>query len=55
MITHEQIHRAVETAYFHIYGHRELCLILARLPFGTYEVQRLCDNRCFRISGMHRD
>ncbi|MCM3583829.1 hypothetical protein M3795_25490 [Ralstonia pickettii] len=39
-------------AYFTIYGHRELCLILAKRGPGTYDVQRNSDGRCFRVSGV---
>jgi hypothetical protein len=38
-------------AYFIIYGRRELCLILARHAFGTFDVQR-ADGKCFRVSGL---
>lgn len=38
--------------YFEIYGHRERCRILRRHPFGTYDVERLSDGRCFRVSGL---
>lgn len=37
-------------AYFTIYGHSELCLILANRA-GTYDVERLRDGKCFRVSG----
>lgn len=38
-------------AYFVIYGHRELCLVLRDHGNGTYDVQR-ADGRCFRVSGL---
>lgn len=38
--------------YFYIYGHRELCIILREHGFGTYDVQRKSDGRCFRVSGL---
>lgn len=41
-----------DTVHATIYGHRVPVLILKVLPFGTYDVQRLDDGRCFRVSGM---
>ncbi len=38
-------------ADFLIYGHREACRVLVRRPYGTYDVERLRDGQCFRISG----
>lgn len=39
-------------AYFTIYGHRELCLILRDHGAGTFDVQRKSDGRCFRVTGL---
>jgi hypothetical protein len=39
------------TAYFTIYGKRELCEILHKLPAGTYDIQVLRTGKCFRVSG----
>lgn len=39
-------------AYFSLRGHVERCRILRRHPAGTYDVQRLSDGRCFRVTGL---
>lgn len=35
-----------------IYGHMERCLLLRDHGYGTIDVQRLSDGRCFRVSGL---
>ena len=40
------------TAYFEIYGNRVLCRILRKHSFGTYDVERVSDGACFRVSGL---
>lgn len=40
------------TAYFEIYGKLVLCRILQRHPAGTYDVERVSDGKCFRVSGL---
>jgi hypothetical protein len=42
----------MKNAFFEIYGHKVLCRILARHAAGTYDVERLSDGRCFRVSGL---
>lgn len=42
----------MEYGFFSIYGHVVECLILKRHAFGTVDVQRLSDGRCFRVSGL---
>jgi hypothetical protein len=39
-------------AYFEIYGHKVLCRILRKHAFGTFDVERLSDGKCFRVSGL---
>ena len=39
-------------AYFIIYGHRTLCNILREHAFGTFDVERISDGKCFRVSGL---
>lgn len=38
--------------YFWIYGRRERCRILQRYAHGAFDVERLSDGRCFRVSGL---
>jgi hypothetical protein len=38
--------------YFEIYGKRELCRILRQRAHGTFDVERLSDGKCFRVSGI---
>jgi hypothetical protein len=40
------------TATFEIYGTRTLCRILRKHAFGTYDVERMSDGKCFRVSGL---
>lgn len=35
-----------------IYGHTVDCILLAVHPAGTIDVERICDGKCFRVSGL---
>lgn len=35
-----------------IYGHKTACRVLRIRRFGTIDVERLSDGRCFRITGL---
>jgi len=35
-----------------IYGRLERCRLLKTHTFGTIDVERLSDGRCFRVSGL---
>lgn len=39
-------------AMFTIYGHDVLCRILRDNGMGSYDVERLSDGKCFRVSGL---
>lgn len=41
-----------EYGVFDIFGRAVKCLILKRHPAGTFDVQRLSDGQCFRVSGI---
>ena len=34
-----------------MYGHMERVRVIARYDYGAYDVERVADGRCFRISG----
>jgi hypothetical protein len=38
-----------------IYGAATACRLLAVHPFGTLDVERISDGKCFRVSGLIKE